>query len=209
MRLNKFCPPPPTHSTMRGKYDLHPSHFILCQLLLLLALIHGCHPTARRHNWISFIFVSTLCIYSSESFFCTSSSATADYPFIQVFINLILTSTDYILLRHSHHQPELRKIGQKRFVAEMSFTERLASLFSAQHRLDTQAYIPHPPTAYVFSRHLHPFPNALDHTALYPIRRRSHRHSAKSMLQDQRALVGRFRTEMAHDGVGVHRFDIL
>ena len=77
--------------------------------------------------------------------------------------------------------------------------------------MGTRAYIPHPPTAYVFLRHIHPFPNALDPTTLYLFQRRSHPHLVKSMLQDQRALVGGFRMGMAHDGVGVHpsRFDIL
>ena len=133
---------------MRGKYDLHPSLFILCQLLLLLALIHGCHPTARRHNWIFFIPISTLCIYSS--FFCASNSVTFDYPFIQVFINLIPTSTDYILLRY-HHQPELRKIGQKKSTAEMSFTERLAwalSLLSTSRGIGWA----HEPTSHIPTR---------------------------------------------------------
>jgi hypothetical protein len=148
--LIRFPLRPPTRSKMRGKYDLHPSLFILGQLLLLLALIHGCHPTARRHNWIFFIPISTLCIYSC--FFCASDSATSDYPFIQVFINLIPTSTDYILLRHQ--QPELRKIGQKKPTAEMSFTERLAwasSLLSTSRGIgwahEPTSHIPPRPTA--------------------------------------------------------------
>ena len=135
---------------MRGKHDLHQSLFILCQLLLLLALIHGCYPNTYRSNRLFFILISLICIYTS--FFCASNSATSDYPFIQVFINLIPTSSDYILLRH--HQPELRKIGQKKTTAEMSFMERLAwagSLLSTSRGIgwahEPTSHIPARPTA--------------------------------------------------------------
>jgi hypothetical protein len=43
--------------------------------------------------------------------------------FIIGLLNLILTASDYILLRN--HQPELRKIGQKKATSEMTFKERL------------------------------------------------------------------------------------
>ena len=96
---------------MPGKHGLHPNLFILCQPLLLLVLMYGFHPTVRRHSWTLFIPISALCIYSC--FFCTSNSATSDYPFIRAFINPILTTTDYILLH------------QKMSRADMLFTERL------------------------------------------------------------------------------------
>ena len=136
---------------MRGKNELYKSFFILCQLILLLALVHGGRPNARN-NWIFFIPIFILCIYSS--FFCASARATSDYPFVQVFINLIPTSSDYVLLRNRQGSSELRKIGQKKDTSEMSFTERLAwasSLLSTSRGIgwahEPTAHIPPRPTA--------------------------------------------------------------
>ncbi|KIM46646.1 hypothetical protein M413DRAFT_440250 [Hebeloma cylindrosporum] len=103
-----------------GKPDRNPVFNGLCQLLLLLALIHGGRPNAR-YNWVFFIPISTLCIYSV--FFCAPGSTSGDYAAITSLLNLILTASDYILLRN--RQPELRKIGQKKATSEMTVKERL------------------------------------------------------------------------------------
>ena len=105
---------------MRGKHDLHQSFFGLCELILLFALALAGRPNAR-YTWIFFIPIFVLCIYSA--FFCASDNATSDFAFIMSLIALVPTASDYILLRN--HQPELRKIGQKKPTSEMSFGERL------------------------------------------------------------------------------------
>ena len=92
----------------------------LCQLILLLSIVHGGRPTAR-YNWIFFIPISILSTYSV--FFCAPGNTQNDYAIIIALLNLILTASDYILLRI--RQPELRKIGQKRATSEMTFKERL------------------------------------------------------------------------------------
>ncbi|KIM39004.1 hypothetical protein M413DRAFT_419386 [Hebeloma cylindrosporum] len=104
---------------MRGKHDLHPSYFGLCQLILLFALIHGGQPNARC-NWI--FFVAIFILYSYSVLFCASDSGGADFALITSLLHLIPTASDYILLRN--HQPELRKIGQKKPSSEMTFAER-------------------------------------------------------------------------------------
>jgi len=91
----------------------------LSRLILLLALVYG-GPNGR-HNWIFFIPISVLCIYSV--FFCAPGNTASDYATISSLLNLILTASDYILLRN--HQPEFRKIGQKKSTSEMTFKERL------------------------------------------------------------------------------------
>ena len=103
-----------------GKPDRNPIFFGLCHLLLLLALVHGGRTNAR-YNWIFFIPIFILSIYSA--FFCAPGSTYIDYVVITSFLNLIPTSSDYILLRN--RQPELRKIGQKKATSEMTFKERL------------------------------------------------------------------------------------
>jgi len=103
------------------KPDRNPIINGLCQLILLLALVHGGGPNAR-YNWIFFIPITILCIYSV--FFCAPGNTMAnDYAAITALLNLILTASDYILLRN--RQPELRKIGQKKATSEMTFKERL------------------------------------------------------------------------------------
>ena len=94
----------------------------VCQLLLLLALVHGGRPNAQ-YNWIFFIPIFTLCIYSA--FFCAQGNTTFDYVAIGFLLHsgLIATASDYILLRNC--QPELRKIGQTKGISEMTFKERL------------------------------------------------------------------------------------
>ena len=92
----------------------------LSRLILLLALVHGGRPNAR-HNWIFFIPTFILCIYSV--FFCAPGNTTSDYAALSSLLNLILTASDHILLRN--HQPEFRKIGQKKGTSEMTFKERL------------------------------------------------------------------------------------
>ena len=113
-------PPAIPYSQMRGKNDLHPSYYGLCQLILFFALVHGGRPDAR-YNWIFAIPIFILYIYSV--LFCASDSPTSDYAFASTFFFLIPTTSDYILLRH--RQSELRKIGQKKATSEMTFTERL------------------------------------------------------------------------------------
>jgi len=103
-----------------GKGDLNSSFFILSQLILLIALVHGGSPSARS-NWTFFMPIFILFIHTA--FFCASDNPISDFVFIQPFAILIPTSTDYILLRN--YQPELRKIGQKKHTSEMTFTERL------------------------------------------------------------------------------------
>jgi hypothetical protein len=105
---------------MRGKHDLNQNLLLLCPLILLAALVHGGQRNARC-NWIFFIPIFILYIYSV--FFCTSDSPPADFSFIMFFMSLLPKASDYILLRN--HQPELRKIGQKKATSEMTFTERL------------------------------------------------------------------------------------
>jgi len=102
------------------KPDRNPIISGLCQLILLLALVHGGRPNAR-YNWVFFIPISILCIYSV--FFCAPGNTANDLSVIMVLLNLILTASDYILLRN--RQPELRKIGQKKATSEMTFKERL------------------------------------------------------------------------------------
>jgi len=106
---------------MRGKRDLNSSFDSLSALILLIALVHGGSPNSARSNWIFFIPIFILFIYSA--FFCASDNATSDFMSIQSFATVILTASDYILLRN--HQPELRKIGQKKTTSQMTFTERL------------------------------------------------------------------------------------
>lgn len=106
---------------MRGKHDLNPSFLGLCPPILLFALVRGCRPDTR-YNGIFFIPIFILYMYSV--FFCASDNPTSDYAFIMGFMPLIPTTTDYILLRN--HQPELRKIGQKKPTSEMTSIEQLA-----------------------------------------------------------------------------------
>ena len=134
---------------MRGKHDLNQGFFGLCQLILLLALALGERPNAR-YNWIFFIPIFVLCIYSV--FFCASESASSDFAFSMALIGLIPTASDYILLRNS--QPALRKIGQKKATSEMTFTERLvwsASLLATLRGIgwahEPTSQIPPRPTA--------------------------------------------------------------
>ena len=87
----------------------------LCQLILLIALAHGGRPGAR-YNWTFFIPIFIICIYFT--FFFES-----DFSHIFVFVCLILTASDFILLRN--RQPELRKIGQQKTSFAMTFAERL------------------------------------------------------------------------------------
>ena len=105
---------------MRGKHDLNQKVFGLCQLILLFALVLGGRPNAR-YIWIFFIPIFVLCIYSA--FFCASDDAPSDLAFGLALGCMILTASDYILLRN--RQPELRKIGQKKPTSEMTFGERL------------------------------------------------------------------------------------
>jgi len=102
------------------KPDRNPISSPGCQLLLLLALAHGGRPNAQ-YNWTFFFPIFTLCIYSV--FICAPGNTTIDYVAIGFFLHFILTASDYILLRN--HQPELRKIGQKKDTSEMTFKERL------------------------------------------------------------------------------------
>jgi hypothetical protein len=146
---------PSTYSPMRGKHDLNPSFYGLCQLILLFALVHGGRPNPPC-NWIFFIPIFILCLYSV--FFCASDSATSDYAFIQIFVYVIPIASDYILLRN--RQPELRKIGQKKTTSEMTFTERLvwaASLIATPRGIGWA----HEPTV-----HLPPRPRASRRTFL-------------------------------------------
>ena len=105
---------------MRGKHDLNQNVFGLCHLILLFALVLGERPNAR-YNWIFFIPIFVLCIYSA--FFCASENATSDFTFSMALIGLIPTASDYILLRN--YQPALRKTSQRKATSEMTFTERL------------------------------------------------------------------------------------
>jgi len=102
------------------KPDRNPIINGLCRLILLLALVHGGRRNAR-HTWIFFVQISILCIYSV--FFCAPGNTASDYAVISSLLNMILTASDYILLRN--HQPEFRKIGQKKGTSEMTFKERL------------------------------------------------------------------------------------
>ena len=106
---------------MRGKHDVNPIFLGLCPLILLFALVDGGRANARC-NWIFFIPIFILYIYSV--FFCESDRPVSDYTLNTLFMPLIPTASDYILLRP--HQRELRKIGQKKTTSEMTFTERLA-----------------------------------------------------------------------------------
>ena len=90
-------------------------YLVLGQLILLIALAHGGRPNAR-YNWVFFIPIFVICIYSV--FFFDSPSA-----HIFIFVYLIPTASDFILLRN--RQPELRKIGQHKSASSMTFTERL------------------------------------------------------------------------------------
>ena len=133
---------------MREKNDLNPSFLRLCQLILLIALVHGGRPNVR-YNWIFVIPIFILYIYSVV--FCASDSATSDYALIMGFLPLIPTTSDYILLRN--RQPELRKIGQKKTTSEMTFTERFvwaASLLATPRGIgwahEPIAYLPPRPT---------------------------------------------------------------
>jgi hypothetical protein len=133
---------------MREKNDLNPSFLGLCQLILLIALVHGGRPNVR-YNWIFVIPIFILYIYSVV--FCASDSATSDYALIMGFLPLIPTTSDYILLRN--RQPELRKIGQKKTTSEMTFTERFvwaASLLATPRGIgwahEPIAYLPPRPT---------------------------------------------------------------
>ena len=105
---------------MRGKHDFKPSFIGLCLLILLFALVHGGRPDAR-YNWIFFIPIFILYIYSV--FFCASDRPVSDYAFITGFLNMLPTASDYIILRN--RQPDLRKIGQTKATSEMTFIERL------------------------------------------------------------------------------------
>ncbi|KIM42132.1 hypothetical protein M413DRAFT_70942 [Hebeloma cylindrosporum] len=132
---------------MRGKHDLDPNLFTLCHLILLLALV--LRPNAR-YNWLFFIPIFVLCIYSA--FFCASDSGTSDFVYIMGLIMLVPTASDYILLRN--HQPEFRKIGQTKATSEMTLTERLvwgASLIATARGIgwahEPTAQIPPRPTA--------------------------------------------------------------
>jgi len=102
-----------------GKPDRNPVFSGVCHLILILALVHGGRPNAQ-YNWIFFIPIFILCIYSV--FFCDPGSTSSDFAAISSLLNLILTSSDYILLRS--RQPELRKIGQKKATSKMTFKER-------------------------------------------------------------------------------------
>jgi len=105
-------------ATMQMRYDLNLIFFGLCQVILFFALVHGGRPNAR-YNWIFFIPIFIFSTYTV--FFCASDTASPDYAFVQA-LN-VPVAVDYILLRN--HQPELRKIGQKKIFSEMSFTERV------------------------------------------------------------------------------------
>ena len=131
---------------MRRKHNIHQSLFIFCQLLLLLALIHGCHPNTGRSNRLFFIPISLICIY-------TSNSTTSDYSFIQIFINFIHTSSDYILLRH--HQPELRKNRPEKshrrdVVRRTSGVSGVLCSPFPRNLMSIQAYVAYYPTPYCF-----------------------------------------------------------
>jgi len=133
---------------MRGKHDLNQGFFGLCQLILLLALALGERPNAR-YNWIFFIPIFVLCIYSV--FFCASESPTSDFAFSIALMGLVATASDYIFLRN--HRPPLRKIGQKKATSEMTFTERIvwsASLLATPRGIgwahEPTAQIPPRPT---------------------------------------------------------------
>jgi hypothetical protein len=102
------------------KPDRNPIINGLPRLILLLALVHGGRPNAR-HNWIFFIPIFILSIYSL--FFCAPGNTTSDSAALPSILNFILTASDCILLRN--HQPEFRKIGQKKGTSEMTFKERL------------------------------------------------------------------------------------
>ena len=97
---------------LAGKHDIFLSS---CQLILLIALARGGRPSAQ-YNWVFFIPIFIICIYSMS---CCES----DFIHIFAFICLIPTASDYILLRNS--QPELGRIGQKESPSETSFKERL------------------------------------------------------------------------------------
>jgi hypothetical protein len=97
---------------MQGNPDLFLG---LCQLILLIAIVHGGRPSAR-YNWAFFIPIFILSIHSM--FFCAS-----DFAHTFAFLCLIPTASDYILLRN--RPPELKKIGQKKSPSEMTVTERL------------------------------------------------------------------------------------
>ena len=129
-----------------GKSDHNSIFNSLCQLILLFALIRGGRPNAR-YNWVFFIPISILCIYSA--FFCSPGSTTSDYAAVASLLNLIPTASDYILLRN--HQPELRKIGQKKATSDMTLKERLmwaASLLATPRGIGWA----HEPTAQISPR---------------------------------------------------------
>ena len=102
------------------KSDRKPIFNGLCQLILLFALVRGGQPNPR-YNWVFFIPIFILCIYSV--FFCAPNSTTSDYAAVSSILNWIPTASDYILLRN--RQPELRKIGQKKTTSEMTLKEHL------------------------------------------------------------------------------------
>ena len=129
-----------------GKPVRNPIFVPLFQLILLLALVHGGRRNAR-YNWIFFIPISILCIYSV--FLCVPSGAFKDYGDIISILNVTLSASDYILLRN--RQPELRKIGQKKATSDMTFKERLkwgASLLATPRGIGW----PHEPTAQISPR---------------------------------------------------------
>ena len=103
-----------------GKPGRNPIFVPLCNLILLLSLVHGGRRDAR-YNWIFFIPIFIICIYSV--FFCPPGSTMKDFGDIISTLSVTLTASDYILLRN--RQPELRKIGQKKATSEMTFKERL------------------------------------------------------------------------------------
>jgi len=117
---SKFPQPSTCPSVQRWENPTVIQFSSLCQLILLLALVHGGRTNAP-YNWIFFIPIFILSIYSV--FFCAPGSTLIDYGVITYFLNLILTSSDYILLRN--RQPELRRIGQTKATSEMAFKERL------------------------------------------------------------------------------------
>lgn len=118
--FSTFHLPNPSKIRMRGKHDLNSSFFSIAQLILLIALVRGGSHSARS-NWIFFIPIFILFIYSA--LLCASDNKISDMMFIQAFAALVFTASDYILLRN--RQPELIKIGQKKPTSKMTFTERL------------------------------------------------------------------------------------
>ena len=95
---------------------------IISSLILLLALVHGGRPNAR-YNWVFFIPIAIRVLCICSVFFCAPGNTSNDHATIVALLNLILTASNYILLRN--RQPELRKIGQKKATSEMTYKERL------------------------------------------------------------------------------------